>query len=396
MFKQSDVPFYTKSLSLNATQEIEWLTIANNTLQRELGLGTELLRAERIAILTACEAFKEKKDPTHLSRDLSFVDKPIKVSLAKVGTDEFQQVLAVGYFFNDWYGELIFTKSFIDALVLNWKNKALGTQEPYLDTEHDHGISNGWVLDMEARDDGLYIKWDFTTRGKELVASKLYKYFSSWIDVALDISTGKRTYPVFFGAALTNNPALNIMSEVHLEKKGSTGSPSETVNEAGVAGNKEHAMDLEKILEAINGLSEADRIRLNVQLSTTKKPDVTQEQILQLSSENAVLKTTVTELSTSLKEITTRITLEHKNAVIKEAIEAGRIIPADKKSWEDRYDAAPKVVEEILNNLPKAVDLSTHGSGEGTEITLSTDDVEAAKNLGISVEEYKATIKGGK
>ena len=169
---EKDVDKFKKGLT--PKDKKKWVTIANSALQQCIDAGGQKLDCEVQAIKIANAKFDDKdltdSDILRFKEESGNIKEKAKSSalnilLAEVATDEeananegYQMLLPVGRFYLSWYGEMIFTKSFVEAMVDNWKNKMLNEREPYIDTDHDMGEANGWIQDMKADDDGLWAK----------------------------------------------------------------------------------------------------------------------------------------------------------------------------------------------------------------------------------------------
>jgi len=126
-------------------------------------------------------------------------------------TDEFQMILPIGTHYSAFYGKITITRQMIEQMVDNWRNRVMGNREPYIDTDHDGGAANGWIKELEAREDGLYAKIEWTEHGRELITSGQYRYFSAEFGTHVDVRTGDKHYPVLIAATLTNRPLMNQM-----------------------------------------------------------------------------------------------------------------------------------------------------------------------------------------
>lgn len=498
-----DVDRFKKGLT--ATQKKRWVKVANSAYERcaEEGEKTNLdceVSAIRIANAKFSDnAFSVNENICPAFPGINFKKfKEVALQEAEV-TDEFQMVLPVGLFYSKWYGEIIITENYCKALVENWEKKVLREQQPFLDTEHDRGKSNGWIKEMEARPDGLYIKWDFTELGRKNIGEGLYRYYSADIDLVIDIDTGEEIYPVLIAVALCNTPVMKTMPQAHLSEK----SPAEAQqmmlrtdlmalaenlksfimnnNPAHSDGIQYTSKDInmdellklfmalsleerkqfaEKLTEALKGEGEgantdgqepgtqgaqppdnqgqgqgttpaAGGTGNGTSLSTGGTPP-TQGQAVDENKKLAELVKQNEEMAAQLKKLTesrageggqgqgvktddpkvnARIALlehsnkqlseqidrilkkdhaERKDKVIGLALNEGRMLPKDKKFYEDKFDQDPDGVEEILKRTPAVKIFSESGTGsDGKSFTLNETAEERAQReaMGISVED---------
>jgi phage I-like protein len=386
-FTKDDAARFSAGLTLTPSQAEEWAELANKALGQATVAGADEIEAERYAIRQATGNFrsgaKALSDYKPVKRDPA-----CEIALAeidpKVADADFQLVLPTGYFFTDYYGELIFTRTFCEVLVKNWKEKALGETVPFLDTDHDRAAANGWLVDLEARDDGLYAKWDFTERGRQLIKDRIYRYYSAHFGELLRVTDGAMVYPVFRGPALTNSPAMKTMPEAHLsDSHGAHGDAENNPRGTADAGIQEDVMELNDVINFAKAAPDADREKIALAAVPGYATLKTEAEALraanaQLSEQNAALVREKTD--------------KRRAEVIEKALAEGRILPKDKDAWEKRFSAAPDTIAEIIESLPKVVDLKEHGTGDAgkPEAVLSEDEKAVAKGFGQTEAEYAA------
>lgn len=133
-------------------------------------------------------------------------------------------VLPAGKFKHPWYGDLDFTEPVLRSAKRHFDNKLLGT-DIMVDENHDRGQALGWFKSVGVGETdidgaphaGLHAVIDWTPKGRELLSSGIYKYFSAEFGSFTD-STGKKTSNVLFGGGLTNRPFFKQMPAVKFEE----------------------------------------------------------------------------------------------------------------------------------------------------------------------------------
>lgn len=305
-----DVEKYCRGLT--AAQKNRWVKIANDSYSRCCDEGERTsLDCEVSAVKVANAKFADKdyslgEGTCPVFPEIQKVYMQEIVLKEAAVSDEYQMVLPVGLFHSKWYGEVIITEGYVQAMVDNWKKKVLKEQEPFVDTEHDRSRANGWIEDLKADRNGLYAKIKWTEMGRQNVGQELFKYFSADIDMVIDVESGEVVYPVLVAVALCNTPVMKTLKKAHLSDKGAATGHQEPPggNYGGVAdpiksaimklikkpahsdGIKRSAhsdgldkllqefstMELEKILEAINSLSAEDKMAVAIMLSDALKP----------------------------------------------------------------------------------------------------------------------------
>lgn len=368
--KISEVEKFKKGL--DAKQKAEYTKIVDTEIKKLRKEGVSILQAEIQAIRKANSMFGDK------SKVMSFSDlkeTSINIVLSKADADEdFQLVLPIGTTYDSWYGELIFTKTFMQAMVDN--QASLKNTEPFLNEGHDRGKAFAWMKEMRATDNGLEVKWDWTKLGTEAVNDRIYKYYSSEIGSVTDNDTGDFVYPVFRGCALTNSPVMKNLPKVHLQ---------EVILENNNIG-EEKVNDFTEVMEALDKLELSDEQKK--ELSTKFKVDNPEEVSLaeQLIAKDEVI-TTLQETITSLES---NIALNEANKVdlkLTEALEAGKIKPVDKEKWEERLTKDFAEFSDILDQMAPVVKLDELGSEQDektneTKVKLKFEDFSGGKGSG--------------
>lgn len=106
---------------------------------------------------------------------------PIKVAtLLPFSEGDYVLAIPKGTFHHPLAGTISFEEKNLKRMEENFKRGVLG-RKPVVNIEHiqiDPQGAAGWVEDVEAREDGLYLKIEWTDRGKELLSRNRFKYLS--------------------------------------------------------------------------------------------------------------------------------------------------------------------------------------------------------------------------
>ena len=360
--KIEDVDRFRKGL--DDSNKSKWLKIVTSTIEELLSEGKALLEAEIDAIRKANSAFSDKNTLSLSFSDMSHSPNIVCAEIKGADENEWQLVLPIGTTYDTYYGDIIMTRSYMDAMIEN--QKVLKNTKPFLNEDHDRGRALGWANDIRATDDGLEAKWKFTPPGKQLIQDEVYKYYSGEIMPTTDGDTGEVLYPVFRGAALTNSPVMKGMPEAHLsDNKGKS-------EAQGPKDEGEESMDFSKIKDESLALSDSEKKELVVALGFKSRDDevvALTEKVEALSDVNSTLKEQVTAMGDKLK-----IVDEAKvETFLSEAIAGGKLKPVDKDKWKERLDKDFATFSEVLNEMPVSVDL---GKTEGSGLDDDGDDKE--------------------
>ena len=294
---------------------------------------------------------------------------------AEVTDNEYQLVLPVGTFHTKKYGEISITSDDVSVMANNYKNKAMANRQPFVDTEHDMGIANGWITDLKADEKGLYAKIEWTDVGKANIENKRYKYFSTAFGEIKDIATGQIIRNVVPAISLTNQPVIYTMPEVHLSEQGDIVTHDNKT--------KDKIMDFKEIKEF--RFSDAEKDELSKMFGFAEKIKVVEADKKELSEKLAakdeVIKAKDAEIA-KLSEYKKGVQAKEIEGVIAKALSEGRIKPVDKDKWQKRLEGDFAGFSEILAEIPAngAVDMSEHGRAENKDMEFS-ETKKAAETL---------------
>lgn len=112
------------------------------------------------------------------------------------------------------------TKELCVKIVDNFKKGIPHYRPPVNISHNDFAGSYGTVIDMEAREDGLWILVELSEQGYELVKNGKFRYMSAeFTEKYIEKKSGKEVGPVFLGVALTNRPAHPEVAEIRLAEE---------------------------------------------------------------------------------------------------------------------------------------------------------------------------------
>lgn len=250
-------------------------------------------------------------------------------------------------------------------------NRPQASQLP-IDIEHATQIKGaqgeeapavGWIVELEARNSGLWGKADWNERGRDLIETRAYRYISPVFRFAKQ--TGEITRMV--SAALTNNPNLDLVA------LNSAGSEEENEMDKAVleALGLNAAATAADAVVAIGKLIQAEATALNA--ANTPDPD---KFVPKADHELALNR--INEFEDADKERAS----EAINAAVDAAVVAGKIAPASKD-----YHIASCQAEGGLERFSKMVGAAPVIAGDSK---LDGKDANATNTTKLSVEEVAA------
>jgi phage I-like protein len=265
--------------------------------------------------------------------------------------------------------------------------------------------ARGWITEMQSREDGLWGKVDWNEAGNDLVKTRAYRGISPVIvhDKAKNILRILR-------ASLINKPNLRGMIALNQENDdmpfqetvakqlGLSDDASETDITAAITAlsdkNTGNATALQSSLSEIGvalGVAEDGDTAAILAAASAKSESGDTAAIVELQSE-------LSTITSSLNELRTATSLEKASAFVDGEISKGRV---GIKPMRDRYIAMHQKdatgTEELILGMPV---LGASGTAivppaaKDGEIALNADQSGIATMLGVSVEDYTATLKG--
>jgi len=232
--------------------------------------------------------------------------------------------------------------------------------------------ARGWIVALEARDDGLWGKVEWTATGRQLMAEKAY----AGISPVIHHDKQKRVQRLL-RASLTNTPNLEGLTALHSE---------------------DNTMDWKAMLIELLGLdSAADDAAIEGALKNKMaQPQPAMQSVLEHPSFVA-LQSEVAELTTKLNAAHEGQARKDAEAFVDAAIAEGR---AGVKPMRDEYialhmsdaDRAKKLIEAMPKLSGTVLDGGDPPAAKDGELTAEDRQVMALFN--ISEEDYRASLSG--
>lgn len=245
------------------------------------------------------------------------------------------------------------------------KGMALGLPAP----------AQGWIVALEAREDGLWGKVDWTGPGRQLMADKAYSGVSPVIAHTKDGRIMR-----LLRVSLTNTP--NLQGLVSLHSEGST-------------------MDWKaKLIELLGLDSSADDAAIDAALTAKMTAMAMQSQgdVLNLIEHPTViaLQSELTSATAQIKALTDGQARKDATAFVDGAIREGR---AGLKPMRDEYIALhmenPTRAEKLIGSMVKLTGSTITDSviDDKGERGLTAEDRQVMATFGIDEETYRAGLK---
>jgi len=332
------------------------------------------------------------------------------VEIESVKENELIKIVPLGYFPNHPDGPHEITSEHIKQMAENLTN---GGTDVLFDFGHESiwnpgAIAAGWSprTDVEAREDGLYIKYpEFTPSAKTKVADKDFRYFSPAYVLCAKDKLGKEIGAMLHSIGLVNKPYMDTEID-HIgnsfQFKNNQGESSMNKNLLKFLGLPETATEQE--IE-----DKLKELRAKYELEETATIEDIIKKIEDAAKQNSSTEKKETKTNSASKTVEERLAeLENKdeeskiNSLVDGAVQDGKILPAEKEVYlnsakndfnktKSILDAKKKnsaLPQQITVNGAEPIDIKNPKSIAGKAVEYLNS--EKAKGNNIS---YAAAVK---
>lgn len=238
-----------------------------------------------------------------------------------------------------------------------------------------HLEAAGWIREVELANDGkeLWITVDWTDEAKKKIQDKQYRYLSADFSMKhIDEETGDVVGEILYGAGLTNRPFIRGMNPILSELDNIELSEEQINRICDIIKGKsktilkdEIDMKLSDILEALAGLSDADKIKLSQALNISPDNGVDSKQLSELQNQVKVLSDENKKLSED------KVTLE-KNRQFDVMLSEGKAVEAQRDAFLSGDIEKFAQLSEDVNLEEEGAD-DTEGDEDGDEPKTSAE-----------------------
>lgn len=280
----------------------------------------------------------------------------------------------------------------------------------YYDKYRDHK-AYGWVVDMIAHDDHLELVVDWTEPGEELLANEHFAYFSPYW---LTKRVSGQAVPFFIrSVGLTHEPMIQYLACEEEEPTQQEGSIMDKLFERlkallpekvqeSIANADDLTAFFQKMLDGLKALRESQQERWKAEdaaylaLENEDLVEGLTAYLAELSSQADSLANEVPpETAATLSQVNDELALaneslagirtKYSGLLLDGALQDGRITPATRKKWEDRFAAKDADFEALANELgdidPTMKTTRKADNGKPDDANLATPaDVTALAN----------------
>lgn len=258
--------------------------------------------------------------------------------------------------------------------------------------------ARGWIVEMDARADGIWGRVEWSKTGREMMAERQYRSVSPVIQ-----HTDKKEIIAIEAVSLVNRPNLRGLTALNMEH------PTMTFMERLIEalGLTPDATE-EDVIKAIAATKKDDEVAMQSALVTVgtalgaagTSPDDLVNTARALNAANVELTQTVTALQSENKALKSTATRKAAEDAVDAAIRAKRVgVKASRDAYISMHMENADRTQAILNGLPSLDDTQTTNtppSGDVTQTALNSEQMKVADLLGIPHDAYAKTLAAEK
>lgn len=267
--------------------------------------------------------------------------------------------------------------------------------------------ARGWITELQARDDGLWGRVEWTAAGRALVADKAYRGISP---VLMVDPKDKRTVRLIPRASLVNVPNLRGLAALNTEETSRMEGMSKIAEKLGLAADA----TLDQILAKIGGMAEKpdDDAPAALQSALTEigsvvgLPNGTPDAIVAAvkvakagTGDVVALQAQVTTLQTELTRLTDAGKRAASEAYVDGEMRKGRtgITAASREHLITLHMSQPDQAKAIIEAQPvvtptAVIPALTPPTDKDGNLQLNAEQLAACEMLGISHDAFKKTL----
>lgn len=260
--------------------------------------------------------------------------------------------------------------------------------------------ARGWIVEMQAREDGIWGKVEWTEAGQMLLKDRAYNGISPVI--TLQKSKGREILAIP-RASLVNRPNLQGMTALHHQESETMEFQEFVAKLVGLkpdASEDDIRTELNARLEGSNDELQSQMGEIGVALGCAdgaKAADIlaaakTAGADTGKDATIVALQSTVAELSATVTSLQDGSKKSSAEAFVDGAIKDLRVgVQANRDKYIALHQQDPAMAEELINGLPKLAQSGTTilpPAPKDGQVSLNSEESSVATQLGLSAEEF--------
>ena len=271
----------------------------------------------------------------------------------------------------------------------------------------------GWIVEMQAREDGIWGRVDWTPEGRRLVSERAYRAISPVL-----MADRSKTIASIANAALVNRPNLRGLAALNAEEVLMDEVLAKLKKMLGLAEDAE-TEDIYRSLSAVIDAAAAEKAKAAISTELQSQmgeigvvlglpQDAAAKDVLAAARTAkagggkegeliASLQAEVAELSTELETLKGDGAKARAEAFVDGAIRDGRYGVAPRRDlYVSMHMENPKRTEDLIGGMPKVnggAIVPVDPPAKDGEIHLNAEQADVARLMGIPQDQYVATLK---
>lgn len=316
----------------------------------------------------------------------------LKLSEANGSVPAKVEVIRLGHYFHDEYGEFEVTLDVLQSFVDNFEKGVRGI-DLAMDYSHDAGgPAAGWFRSLEINNESLWAEIDWTPQAQKMIQDKEFRYISAdfatdYQDTEGDSEEDLPSYgPTLFGAALTNRPFVKKMAPVVQLTEGKESPMDPKDKEIAELKKQIAALQAElqkggkKAGEPVNPPEspEQESAPADKPVNDDDADDRMDESYDDLKKKYEEMAAEMDKMKCAMKADADKAELAEKESAFNKMLAEGKVVAAQKEAW-------IKGDLKKFAELSKTVKLAAVGSGEspaeGVDADPQAEAIKRAKKL---------------
>lgn len=296
--------------------------------------------------------------------------------------------------------------------------------DPVVDREHGMDLlprgtavpAAGWIKEMQAREDGIYARVEWTPPAQKELQNKEYRYVSPTFMHSRDgkvkrierlTLTNNPNFTMKAVASAEPNPKEIKMEELLKKLAAKLGLPETATEEDVMAAMQKLADTVTKVKEKVDAPAEAETPEAVAEAVEAKiEKEVGEKVQTEMASRSAkasdpdpskfVPIAAFKELQDKVSKIETEGASEKATASVDAAIKAGKLTPASRGWGISLASKDPKAFAEFVGTAPTITGSGMEGGAKyavAAEDGLTDDQRAVCSQLGVTPEDFKKGLK---
>lgn len=241
--------------------------------------------------------------------------------------------------------------------------------------------ARGWIVELEARADGVWGRVEWTASGRALLEDRAYRGISP----VITYDDNGRVLQIL-RAALTNDPALDQLTALMMSEDTNMDWRAKMIEALGLAAT---ATD-DELTAALSAQAAANAAQNGGGQNGGGQAAMSAEVVNELRAQLAAVTAQVTTLKLESATAQAATLTAEATRVVDAAITEGKPIKPQRDTWIQMMAADPERTKAALAAIPSINGAPITGEDGQKQATLSAEEQAVVKMMGLTTEAYLA------